>query len=486
MGRGVVVAGAGPAGLMLACELRLAGVDVVVVEPRAEVGTVSQGMALHGRSLELLDRRGLRERVTEEAFVWPRTPFAFLWLDLEGMADANMTYAHPQWRTEKLLEERALELGATIRRGHEVVGLEESEAGVVVEVRSAAGEDRIHAAYLVGCDGVDSAVRELAGIGFPPNGPSYYGLTGDVVLAEGGDGELDVGLHPAGLFGALPLQPGVTRMMTVEFDASPPGRDVEVTVDEMCASVRRITGSDPRIAETHWLSRYGGPVRLADAYRAGRVFLAGDAAHSLFVSGTQGLNAALHDAMNLGWKLAAELNGWAPPGLLDTYHDERHPIGERMCLHARAQIELMHPLERVAPLRVLLGELLQFTSVNRLLIEMPTAAGYPMADEAAHPLLGAPCPVAELTADAGPTTTSRLLRTGRGLLLDLTDATAALPDVTGWKDRVDLVRARPAPALSASVLLIRPDGYVVHADGDAVDHEGLRRALTTWFGAAAA
>jgi len=485
MSHDVVVAGAGPAGLMLACELGLAGVRTVVVDPRPEVGTVSAGMAIHGRSLELLAQRGLDDRVGDEIFVWPRTPFAFLWLDLESADKADLTYAYPQWRTEQLLEDRARELGVEIRRGHEVTGFAQDADGVTVDVRGEDGLYQVRAAYIAGCDGAHSTVRELAGIGFPASGMSYYGLTGDVRLADGADGGLDVGLHPAGLFGALPLQPDMPRLMTIEFDREPPGPEIPVTAGELTASVARVTGKDVDIAEATWLHRYGGANRLADRYRDGRVFLAGDAAHTLFISGTQGLNTGLHDAVNLGWKLAAAVHGWAPSGLLDSYDDERRPVGRLVCDHARAQMALMHPLDAISALRDLFGEILTYEEANRYLVRMPTLVAYPSPDPDAHPLVGTRVPDTELTTPDGVVPLLRTLTVGRGVLLHLTADGAPVPDVGGWKDRVDVVTARPLPVLGATTVLVRPDGHVAYADATGAGEPGLRDALAAWFGAPA-
>jgi len=484
MSHDVIVAGAGPAGLMLACELGLAGVRTVVLDPRPEVGTVSAGMAIHGRSLELLAQRGLGDRVGDEIFVWPRTPFAFLWLDLESADKADLTYAYPQWRTERLLEDRAVELGVEIRRGHRLTAFAQDDGGVTAEVSGEDGPYELRAGYLAGCDGARSTVRELAGIGFPASGPAYYGVTGDVRLASG-DGGLDVGLHPAGLFGALPLQPDMPRLMTIEFDREPPGPEVPVTVEELTASVARVTGTDVDVAEATWLHRYGGANRLADRYRDGRVFLAGDAAHTLFISGTQGLNTGLHDAVNLGWRLAAAVHGWAPPGLLDGYHDERHPVGRRMVDHARAQMALMHPLDAIGALRDLFAAVLTYEQANRHLVRMPTLVAYPPADPDPHPLAGTRVPDTELTTPDGAVPLLGTLRTGRGVLLHLTEDAAPAPDIAGWKDRVDVVTGRPLPELGAATVLVRPDGHVAYADADGTDEPGLRAALAAWFGAPA-
>ncbi|MGC0421368.1 FAD-dependent monooxygenase [Embleya sp. AB8] len=495
MSRTVVIAGGGPTGLLLGCELALAGAEPVVVEPRTDDPEFSPGMAVHGRTLEILEQRGLADRIQEhEMFAWPRTPFAFHWLDLGSVGPTEYTYAYPQWRLERLLRARAAELGVQLRRGSTVVDYTQDADGVEVRVRAGDGaEETVRAAYLVGADGADSTVRRLAGIDFVASGKEYAGVLGDVELEEGEHDNFDGGLYPAGVFGALPLQPGRLRLMTIEFGARPPGPDVPVTTDELLDSVRRVLGKAPRVARTHYLARYGGPTRLAERYRDGRVFLAGDAAHVLFISGTQGVNTGLHDALNLGWKLAAALDGHARPGLLDTYESERRPVGERVALHSRAQMALMHPLAEITPLRDMVAELTAIESVNRHLLEMTTAVGYPPPADAEpeldpHPLVGRRVPAVVLTTGAGETNLLEFLRTGRGLLLDLGSGPDAGNDTAAealaWADRVDLVTAGSAdPDPAATRILVRPDGFVAWADDAAgARAKGLTAALTTWFG----
>lgn len=478
MSQTVVIAGGGPTGLMLAGELGLAGVRAVVLEPRTEIVEHSRGMAVHGRTLELLEQRGLADDLRAQGiFAWPRTPFAFLWLDLDGVGPEDFTYGMPQWRTERLLEQRAAELGADIRRGHELVGFTQDADGATVTVRSPEGEYELDAAYLVGCDGAGSAVRGLAGIAQLDHGSSsYYGVLGDVEVAEGE--EFDAGLHPAGVFGAIPIGPGTLRLMTIEFEAEPVAADVPVTEVELRASIERIVGKSPDIKETRYLARFGEQSTVAERFREGRVLLAGDAAHVSFISGTQGLNAGLQDAVNLGWKLAAEIQGHASPGLLDSYHDERYPAAVQACTHARAQMALMHPLSKVTPLRRLFEELLKFEEVNRYLLELPTRVRYPAPAPEDHALVGQRIGGTALFTAEGETTVAATLRGGRGVLLRLTDDDGEAP-VEGWQGRVESVTAKPVAEIDAALVLLRPDGHVAYAGSDA---GALERALRTWFG----
>jgi 2-polyprenyl-6-methoxyphenol hydroxylase-like FAD-dependent oxidoreductase len=480
----VLIAGGGPTGLMLAAELRLAGVEAIVLEPRTERPETSSGMAIHGRTLELFKHRGFYDRIEPGTiFAWPRTPFSMIWLDMTGVAERDHTHAYPQWRTERLLLDRAGELGADLRLGHELVGLSQDGAGVLAEVSGPDGIYLQRADYLVGADGAESRVRELAGIAFTPISDGYYGVYGDMDLVPGQ--LFDAGVHNGGVFGAMPLNAETIRLMTLEFDNSVerPGGDDPVTRAELAASIGRVTGSTPELGELRHLTRFGAPNRLAETYRAGRVFLAGDAAHSMFISGTQALNTGIHDAVNLGWKLAAELTGWAPEGLLDTYQAERHPAGERMTWHAHASMALLHPLEKIGQLRELVGKLLGFDEANRHFLRITTDVRYPLAGEpgaAIHPLLGHSVPDVPLVTDGGAGSVAETMRAGHGVLLVLGEA--AVPAVEGYGDRVDVVRAKASDELGAAVLLIRPDGYVAHADVTGTDADGLAAALRTWFG----
>ncbi|QDY80454.1 FAD-dependent monooxygenase [Streptomyces qinzhouensis] len=487
----VIVAGAGPTGLTLAAELRIAGVPVVLLErdpvPRGE----SRGMGLHARTVEVLHQRGVGHRFrTPDTPVWPRLHFSLFWLDLSEVGDDAYTLAVPQWRTEQVLEEWVVELGAEIRRGHEVIGLEQTEDEVTVRVRGPEGEYPLAGAYLVGADGGHSSVRKLAGFAFPGTGSTFYGVLGDLAVPPGDTADYRVNLYPGGLYAEVPLEGGTKlRLMTTEFDVEPPPAGTPVTDDELRAAVKRLTGSEREFDTTLWRSRFGNATRIAERYRIGRVFLAGDAAHVHYPIGGQGLNTGVQDAVNLGWKLAAAVHGRAPAGLLDSYHDERHPVGRQVCMNTQAQIALMHPLDSVGPLRELFGELTALPEVNRYLLEMVTGTGFrytmPYADESAgsaHELLGRRVPDLPLVTDdgEGPDGIAAALHSGRAVLLHLDPATAP-PAVEGWGDRVLTVVARPVPGLDATSVLIRPDGHIAHAGHDPRDPL-LRTALTTWLG----
>jgi bifunctional hydroxylase/dehydrase len=465
---------------MLASELSLAGVQPIVLEQAGEASEYSRSLTLHARSVEVFGQRGL-----DWFRDYPRVQsYNFGLLQLQHLIDESLIpLLVPQRHVERLLEDRATGMGADVRRGHEVIDAQQDRDGVTVIVRGPDGEYQLRASYLVGCDGGASRVRKLAGIGFPGTASSANGLTADVITDPEVKERIAPTLHQAGLFAVIPLQPGLFRVTTIEFGVEQTGKDVEPTLEEFRASIKRVAGVDLPLldqAEVRWLSRFGNATRLADSYRAGRIFLAGDSAHiHLPVSG-QGLNTGIQDAVNLGWKLAAEIHGWAPEGLLDTYESERRPIGERVCMNTRAQDALMHPLDRVGPLRELMAELLRLPAVCQYVTDMVTGVGitYPVSypgREDAHPLLGRRLP-AFVTED-GATGTS-LLASGRAVLFTAQESVTA----EGWADRVDVVRIGAVPELDAAVVLVRPDGHVIFTDRAGADSEGLRLALKTWFG----
>ncbi|POM24524.1 Pentachlorophenol 4-monooxygenase [Actinomadura rubteroloni] len=485
----VVIVGAGPGGLMLACELGLAGVRTTVLEKRTGRSHESGGALLHARCVETLKQRGIADRFGDaDTPRWNRTHFGLMYIDLDnGLAETEYDMLVPQVRTEELLEERARELGVEVLLGQEVTGVEQDADGVTVGVRSADGERTLRCAYLVGADGVRSTVARLCGFEYEQFAPSYYGVTADVGDFAGNHDRFVKGLYPNGQLGILPLQAGRIRIMTVEFVGEPAGPEVPVTRDEVLASVRRIAGDAPDIEEPSWMARNGHPTRVARSYRDGRVLLVGDSAHSHPPSSGNGMVTTIHDAANLGWKLAAEVQGRAPEGLLDSYHAERRPIGRRACVRAQAQVAAMHPLEHVEPLREVLAGLITIPEVRKYLVQYVTEVGYAFdypglpADVERHELIGTRFQDVPVTRPDGTAlTTYELLTTGRGLVLNLTGKPGALPDVTG---DVDVVTVEPTPELDARAVLVRPDGFVAWADRDTAGDAGLDLALRTWFGA---
>jgi 2-polyprenyl-6-methoxyphenol hydroxylase-like FAD-dependent oxidoreductase len=492
----VVIAGGGPAGLMLASELRLGGVDPVVLERLPAPTGLSKALGLIGRVVQTLDHRGLLECFGAGFVpVAAYSRFAHLGgipLDVSRLIDAAPPGHFPalvparQAQVEQVLEERARELGADIRRGHELVGLSQDQEAVTVEVGGPDGAYRLRARYLVGCDGAHSLVRKQAGIGFPGTPPTQVYRLGDVTLSGPDLDQVPPGIlrTPAGVFSAGPLGEGVVRIVVSEWGQQA-DRDTPPTLQELQASVRRVLGVDLAMPQPAWLSRFTDAARQADRYRAGRVLLAGDAAHIQLPAGGPGLTTALQDVVNLGWKLAAQVGGWAPPGLLDTYHAERHPIGERMLSFTRAQVVLLAPGEQVSALRELVGELLTHQETLRYVVDrlLGLDIRYDLDSASAHPLVGGWAPDLPLRTDGGDMRLAMLMHGARPVLLDLTPDGRLRAAAAGWTDRVQTTLAQSDEPLDG--LLVRPDGYVAWAAApEDYNPDGLRRALQTWFGVA--
>ncbi len=506
----VVVAGAGPVGLFLACELALAGLDVLVLErdPHPEAPLKRPPLGTRGLSVatgEALDRRGLLDDLLAAADAArgarpgpaagaPRQAqaghFAGIAIDAAKVdpsrwpyrlpSPASTNFAADMGSIESVLATRAVALGVDLRRGLAVTGLDQGDHGngggdgdgdIVVH----AGDRSFRARWLVGCDGGRSVVRKLAGFEFAGTEPEFTAYSALVDIAD--PGKLPPGRNatPAGF---IMNEPG--RIAIADFDGGAFDRSQPITREHLQAVLRRVSGTDVTLARVHLATSFTDRARLATTYRRGRVLLAGDAAHIHSALGGQGLNAGLGDAMNLGWKLAATVRGTAPAGLLDTYQAERHPIGEWVLDWTRAQAAVMRP---DAHARALDG-------ILRGLIDTPDGATWCAGQlwgvslrydlGGAHPLVGRSAP--DFAFDDG----SRLathLRTGRGVLVDLGATPALRHAADGWRDRIDVVAAGARDTLGLAALLVRPDGIVAWAVDQAPGATDVQSAAARWFGA---
>jgi 2-polyprenyl-6-methoxyphenol hydroxylase-like FAD-dependent oxidoreductase len=477
----VVIAGAGPTGLMLAGELALARIDVAIVEPRArqELAGFRAG-GLHARTIEVLDQRGIAERFLAEGTVAQVAGFAMIPLDISDFPTRH-NYGLALWQShiERLLAAWVGELAVPIHREREVTGFVQDEGGVDVELSDGRS---LRAMYLVGCDGGRSLIRKTAGIEFPGWDPSVSYLIAEVEMAaepEWGMRRDDRGVHGIGK-----LEDGKrARVVSVE----PQVRAGEATLDDLRAALVAVYGTDYGVHGVTWLSRFTDAARQAASYRERRVLLAGDAAHVHSPAGGQGLNLGVQDAVNLGWKLAQVVKGTSPESLLDTYQAERHPIAARVLEITMAQTALSRGDERTAALHRTVASLLKLDEPRKRFAGMMSGLDIHYDLGPGHPLLGRRMPDLDVVTADGPRRVFTLLHDARPVLLDLSGSGDL--DITSWADRVRRVDARYAGAWELPVLgavaapaavLIRPDGTVAWV-GDGTP-QGLREALTTWFG----
>jgi 2-polyprenyl-6-methoxyphenol hydroxylase-like FAD-dependent oxidoreductase len=500
----VIIVGAGPTGLMLAGELRLAGVRPLVLERQPGLRETPKANGFSGQILELLRYRGLLDRLeaasSDRSHPAPGFPFGGVQVDLPHLADPPLrVLGLPQPRLEQLLDEHVRDLGAEIRRGHEVVGVSQDDARVTVDVRGPGGPYRVAARYVVGCDGGRSRIRDSAGIPFPGttypevNRLAQVTVPDSVTVLDNGDldvaglGRIHAGFTQTdrGVFACGRLASGCLLIQTTEDEPGAIDDDMPMTLAELQDSIRRVLGMDLPVGEPLRLSRYQFQARQAERYRDGRILLAGDAAHVFPATGI-GINTGMTDAVNLAWKLAAAVHGWAPAGLLDTYHHERHFAGARALRQTQAQVALRRSHDPAAEaLRELFLELLADEQPLRRMAALiaGTDIRYPLPNH--HALAGAFAPDLTLHTDQGTTTVAELMRTARPLLLDLANRPDLRETAWDWQHRIDIHTAetdhRPADAL-----LIRPDGHIacVTPTDEPTDTAApaLRGALSRWFG----
>src|SRR5688500_7534710 len=492
----VLIAGGGPTGLMLAAELALAWVDVAIVERRANQDLPgSRAGGLHSRTIEVLDQRGIADRFLSEGQVAQVAGFAGTTLDISDFPTRH-PYGLGLWQKhiERILAGWVRELKVPVHYGTEVTGFAQDDTGVDVALSDG---QSLRAQYLVGCDGGRSLIRKAAGIEFPGWDPATSALLAEVEMTE--EPELGIRRTPSGMHalgkveyeikdGEVVYKPGGT--VGVMLTESQVGSS-EPTLRDLSAGLIAVYGTDYGIHSPTFISRFTDMTRQAATYRAGRVLLAGDAAHVHSPVGGQGLNTGVQDAVNLGWKLAQVVHRTAPESLVDTYHAERHPVGARVLRTTMAQVALVRVDDRIEALRDTVSELLGMDEPRKRFAAMMSGLDIHYDLGEGHPLLGRRMPDLDLVTANGPLRVFTLLHDARPVLLNLGEPGRF--DITPRADRVQLIDATyvgpwELPALGAvtapTAVLIRPDGYVAWV-GDLTQLR-LADALTTWFGPPAA
>jgi 2-polyprenyl-6-methoxyphenol hydroxylase-like FAD-dependent oxidoreductase len=500
----VIIAGAGPVGLFLACELRLAGLSVLVLEQAPDPHSALKQLpfGLRGLSLpttEAFHRRGLLDEIVaaqrvksgaiKSAAHWmqqtrkPAGHFAgiqFFEDDVDATkwswrlpTPADISIAVDMETLETVLAARASSLGVDIRRGFGVTAIAASDDDVTVE---AAGE-MFCGRWLVGCDGGRSTVRKTCSFDFVGTDPEFTGYSIEAELVD--PEKLSPGRNytPTGMYTFAPS--GTIAM--VDFDGGVFHRSASVTREHVQSVLRRVSCTDVTISALRLATTWTDRARQVSTYRKGRVLLAGDAAHTHSPLGGQGLNLGLGDAMNLGWKLAATIGGHAPDNLLDTYTQERHPVGAQILDWSRAQVAIMRPTPSTRALQAIIRDLIATRDGATYFAERVRGVSLRYDLDDSHPLVGRSVPDFELSDG---TTIGERLREARGLLLDF-NACASLHALAGrWGDRITYVPSDPKDRLGLSAVLVRPDGFVAWASDGAVDDERVAEATARWFGAA--
>ena len=473
----VVIAGGGPTGMMLAAELAIAGIDVVIVEPRANQNLDStRARGVHSRTIEVLDQRGVADRFLTEGKTMQIVGFAQTRLDISDFPTRhNYGLALLQIHIERILAGWIGELGVTILRERAVTGFAQDDTGVDVALSDGS---MLRAQYLAACDGGRSVIRKAAGIEFAGWDPTTSWVIAEVEVAE----MPEFGLRGGGGIG--PADGGLVGVALTELQVEHTG---EPSLQDVSDALIRTDGTDYGVHSPRWISRFTDMTRQAVSYRKERVLLAGDAAHVHPPQGGQGLSTGVQDAVNLGWKLAQVVKGTSPESLLDTYHAERHPVGARVLQNAMAQMALTGADERTKALLTILAELLGMDAPRKRIAAMMSGLDIHYGLGEGHPLLGRRMPDLDLVTPGGTVRVFTLLHDAHAVLLNLGKPWGF--DISPWAHRVLAIDAKYAgnwelPVLgqvaAPAAVLIRPDGYVAWV-GDGTD-TGLRDALTTWFG----
>jgi 2-polyprenyl-6-methoxyphenol hydroxylase-like FAD-dependent oxidoreductase len=528
----VVIAGAGPVGSFLACELKLAGVSVLVLEKMADPTSPLKGGATGGRglnipSIEAFYRRGLLPALSKAALWWvspsdvrnlgseaaeafqqkapsnqpalgqaaaapAKSPKTFVGHFAGIMLDANVVnYADPEFAghgpaaaggmitmqaIEALLAERAAELGVEIKRGTPITSFEADADGVTVHT----GEEIILAGWLIGCDGGRSTVRKLAGFDFPGTDPEITGYNATVTLAD--PEKLAPGWNRTSS-GTYVNGPAPGRILTIEFDGPPADREAPITIETLQQSLRNVSGADVTIAAIDAATRWTDNARQATSYRKGRVLLAGDAAHVHSPFGGQGLNLGIGDAINLGWKLAATIKGWAPESLpnslLDTYTTERHPIGAWALEWTRAQVALMRPEPHEMALTSVMRDIIGTRDGATYFSKKISGVWQRYDIPGDHPLIGKTAPDFEFTDG---TRLGEHCHDGSALLFDFGRNLQLREFGAKWGGRLKVVTVTLKENEGPTALFARPDGCVAWASNEHPNLNEAATAISTWLG----
>ncbi|MFC4946780.1 FAD-dependent oxidoreductase [Pseudonocardia sp. GCM10023141] len=484
----VIVVGAGPTGLMLAHELALAGISCTLLEKRSEQANLTRAFGMASRTLELLDARGLADELVAEGNIVPAAQLnGGVSIDLSLIESRfNFMLITPQSITERMLEQRCVESGVEIVRGAQVTAVEQDGDGVTLTVTGPEGSRTERAAYVVGCDGTHSAIRSAVGITFVGKENVTPITLADVELRDRPSDAVAAAVNREGVCLVVPFGDGYHRMIIWDRRNDHIAIDTPLTTDELRDSATRIAGTDFGMSEPRWKSRFLAEQRQAEHYRAGRVLIAGDAAHSHSPIGAQGMNTGIGDAMNLGWKLAAVVRGTAKATLLDTFESERHPVG-------RMVLALTGGLTRATLIKSDIGlKIVQFAMRTVLSVEairrrprgLVSGVGIAYAPRGQHPhrLAGKRALDLEL---AGGQRLYEALRNATFVLVDASpDGTAAAQATRGWGDRVAARTVVRRAGVTPQVLLVRPDGYVAWAADSAPDATTLAAVLSEWCGPA--